>query len=159
MLGFECLLLGRNKRVYAASPANSSTTFGYISKVKSPNPISAKHAKAGTAFIEKQFADVPVEWRTLLQDPQAEVIGIGGVHAYSIKGQVGTSEYDVQTLSDTLDQRLNLTDAKIGGNFASTEVSNLILVKGVMKTLGIQKVRAVKVNLTDGALVYPEFWK
>jgi hypothetical protein len=35
----------------------------------------------------------------------------------------------------------------------------LILVKGFMDKLGIHEVVPIKVNLTEGVLVEPSFWK
>lgn len=128
-------------------------------KAKSPNPISKTHKAAAVKYVKNQFANVPVEWRTFLQDTKTEVIGIGGVHYYSVRQQVAADQYDRALLSSTLEKRLGLSDQEVGGEYASTDVSNLILLDGVMDALGIEKVRAIKVDLSDGSLVYPEFWK
>jgi|GEM_PF-1088558 len=42
--------------------------------------------------------------------------------------------------------------------YARTDVGNLILVHAYMKNLGIDKVRTVKANLTEGALIKPKYW-
>ena len=39
-----------------------------------------------------------------------------------------------------------------------TEISNLILVLGFMKRLGLNEVTLVNVNLADGVLIDPTFW-
>lgn len=128
-------------------------------KAKSPNPISQAHKIAAVKHVKKQFVDLPVEWSSFLQSPKTEVLGIGGVHYYSVRGQVGADVYDRTLVSSTADKRLGLNDLEVGGEYASTDVSNLILMSGVMEALGIEKVRAIKVDISDGSLVYPDFWK
>jgi hypothetical protein len=51
-----------------------------------------------------------------------------------------------------------LNDKEIGGRYADTEISNLILVLGFMEKLGIKEVIPVNVNLADVILIDPEFW-
>ncbi len=127
-------------------------------KAISPNPISAKDKEKSLVYIKKYLNDVPPSLKDFLKNPTVEVVGIGGVHYYSVKGQVGNEVYDDKAVLTTLDRRLGLTDEKVGGEFASTDVSNLLLVKGTMDALGIRKVGAAKINLTDGAMLYKEFW-
>ncbi len=88
-----------------------------------------------------------------------KVIGIGGLHYYSIRGQIDnkTSVYTKNEVSKTLAKRLNLTDEEIGGPFASTEVSNLIYVLAFMNNLNIDEVHTYKTNLADGLLISEKF--
>jgi len=88
------------------------------------------------------------------------VIGIGGVHNQSIRKQVKkVASYSRENIMNVLQDRLDLTDEQIGGQYADTEVSNLILVLGFMQKLEIEEVLLADVNLTDGILVDPAFWR
>lgn len=125
----------------------------------SPNPVSAEDSAAGLDYVREQLAAAPAALKSFLADENTTVIGIGGVHFYSIKGQVGSEEYDHALLTTTLEKRLGLSDAEIGGDFPATDVANLILVRGAFEALGVKKVKAVRVNLADGAMLYPKFWE
>ena len=84
----------------------------------------------------------------------AQVLGIGGVHYYSVRGQTKVeSKYDHSTLESTISSKLAKHDADIGGDYASTDVSNLILVKSYMEALNIKEVEAFRINLADGVLL------
>ena len=47
---------------------------------------------------------------------------------------------------------VELSDDDIGHEYADTEVTNLILVLGVMEATGIRKVTPLDINLADGLL-------
>jgi exopolyphosphatase/guanosine-5'-triphosphate,3'-diphosphate pyrophosphatase len=57
-----------------------------------------------------------------------------------------------------LNKGISLTDKEIGGQYADTEISNLILVLGFMQQLGISEVMTQNINLADGVLLNPAFW-
>ena len=66
-----------------------------ISAVKSPNPINRRSMK--TAFRDAEVMakiTVPREIQDKLQDPNTFVIGIGGVHFYSISKILRNKTYD-----------------------------------------------------------------
>lgn len=121
---------------------------------KTPNPISRKQAKMAAELAKKETTETPKWLSQVLSSPEGVVYGIGGLHYYSIRGQVKPTNdhYTLQQVSDTLKTKLNLDDAKIGGKYASTEVSNLIMVKAVMEKLKIKAVYPLKSSLTLGLL-------
>ena len=125
----------------------------------SPNPIGGKNLAAAIAMALDAARDVPEEITMLMAQNQTKVIGIGGVHNQSIKNQMKVKDhYTRDHLMQTLLSRIELTDAQIGGPYADTDVSNLILVLGYMQKLKIDQVYLKDVNLTDGVLMDPSFW-
>lgn len=124
----------------------------------SPNPISKSDSVAGTRYVREQLAGAPAALKTFLAAKDTQVMGIGGVHFHSVRGQVGSDSYDQKAVGATLTKRLGLTDAQVGGDFPATDVSNLVLIGGTMEVLGIKDVTAVNVNLADGAMLHSEFW-
>ena len=129
-------------------------------KSPSPNPISKADYKVALAFAQNHATEaVPLGFKERFKTPKTKVYGIGGVHGFSIAGQTGKKNYTANDIKETLDKRLGLTDEKIGGKYASTEISNLILVLGYMKSLNIQSVQSLKVNLADGLLLNKKYFK
>jgi exopolyphosphatase / guanosine-5'-triphosphate,3'-diphosphate pyrophosphatase len=125
----------------------------------SPNPIGDKNLAAAIDLAMDAARDVPDEITMLIAQNQTRVIGIGGVHNQSIKNQMNAKDhYTRDHLMQTLLSRVDLTDAQIGGPYADTDVSNLILVLGYMQKLKIDQVYLKDVNLTDGVLTDPSFW-
>jgi exopolyphosphatase/guanosine-5'-triphosphate,3'-diphosphate pyrophosphatase len=51
-----------------------------------------------------------------------------------------------------------MNDKQVGGKYADTDVSNLILVSAYMEALGVKKVIPKDINLSDGVLVMPDYW-
>ncbi len=131
-------------------------------RVESPNPLG--HPVAIFAFSYAQtFAEqnVPSSIQSILQRMDGPVVGIGGVHVYSIRPQVAGEDaetYSRPGVVDALIQRALMTDDEIGGEYASTEVTNLALVGGMMTGLQIDQIRVVSVSLTDGLLLADDFW-
>ena len=125
---------------------------------ESPNPIGRSNFKMVVALAkEHALSSTTPEMRALLT--QRQVIGIGGVHAYSIlKRLKDERDYTDEELETALRKRLSLSDKEIGGAYAATDVTNMALVLGYMQALKIKTVRAFNVNLTSGSLLYPEFW-
>ena len=73
---------------------------------------------------------------------------------YSIKNQTRTEDfYSQKDVLNTLIERSKLTDQEIGGEFASTDVTNLALVLGFMQALGIERVYPIKINMAHGILL------
>ena len=127
---------------------------------KSPNPIGKRNLPDILTLAMAAAADVPDDIKRRISREGTTVIGIGGVHNSSILKQTGNiSIYRQEDLAEALQKRLDLNDAEIGGQYADTDVSNLILVLGFMKKLDIREVRLADVNLTDGVLIDPVFWQ
>lgn len=125
----------------------------------SPNPIGRENLKKALEIVLASAGDVPEEIKNIILEPDSVILGIGGVHNQSVKKQLGKNIPCTEAeLQNTLLTRLELNDKEIGGDYAATDVSNLILVLGFMKKLGIKEVVPVNVNLTDGVLVDPQYW-
>lgn len=121
---------------------------------ESPNPWSKEEVLAAVKKAEMLGQEI----RTQLGRPLgARVYGIGGVHSSSLLNQVKKSEITPQDIEAILPTAIRRTDADIKSPFAATETSNLILVLGLMRGLGITKYTPLKVNLADGLLVFGEY--
>ena len=93
-------------------------------------------------------------WLRTMVKNKAKFYGIGGVHYHSMRGQIknGRDNYTRSEVEATLAKRVGLSDQEIGGDYASTEVTNLIVIKESMKALGVKEVYPVKVDLTQGLM-------
>jgi exopolyphosphatase/guanosine-5'-triphosphate,3'-diphosphate pyrophosphatase len=131
--------------------------------LNTPNPVGGKNAKAGLKYVKELARQIEPEIKEALKN--AHIIGIGGVHYYSVCPQINKElnkhekSYTVDDLKETLKKRYNKTDEELGGDYADTEVGNLILVLGYMKTLGIKQVQTKKINMAHGLLCYEKLWK
>lgn len=123
----------------------------------SPNPIGEAHYKSAfhDAKIVAKFS-VPAVIKNKLKLDKTKVIGIGGVHFYSIGGQLNLKEgqfYTKDMLKKNLSSRLSMTDQDLKSDYAQTEVSNLIMIEAFMHELNITKIEIAKINLADGLLI------
>jgi len=128
-------------------------------KVHSPNPVGAENAEKGVALARKVAHSISGDMKFEISDPKVEIVGIGGVHRFSIAGQTGLKNYyqlkDVQT---ALRKQAKKTDLQIGGEYSATEVSNLMLIAGFLEELAIRKVRIGKGDVADGVLLHSGSW-
>lgn len=125
---------------------------------RSPNPMTRADVDQAVQYAKEMARQVPDDIRALLRNG-IPVVGIGGVHFFSIRGQVGASDsYTVDQVRNALANRFAMTDAQIGGDHANTEISNLALVLGYMEELRIRSVRVVNIDLTDGILTNAGYW-
>lgn len=124
-----------------------------------PNPLSQSDITTAVQFAQDTALQVPAGIQQKLKASNTTVIGIGGVHYYSVRKQVGQDQYSKAELQKTLMSKAGLADDKIGGKYANTEVSNLALVYGFMEALGINTVSTAKIDMTDGILLHPNYWK
>ncbi len=133
-----------------------------LSGTQSPNPLSMSDVDKGLAHVMSYArAHVPDTIKASLKHPDTRVIGIGPVHAISILGQVRKElgdDYTRKDLRETLERRMGMTDAAVGGAYANVQIANLILVLGFMEELGIEKVTPAQINLADGLLVADQLW-
>jgi len=166
----QLILKGKdqNYRIYRGQLASISFKNQLLEKILhrpvsaqvSPNPIGSQNLSPALEIAREAAADVPDEIKRYIRQSGTTVIGIGGVHNQSIRKQTGVAPaYRREDLLKTVKEKLDLTDAQIGGHYAETDVSNLILVLGFMQKLDIEEVQLVDVNLTDGILIDPSFWQ
>lgn len=132
-----------------------------IKVVSSPNPISQKDYENALNYVKDEAFTLKPALVSKLNNPNTQILGIGGVHYYSVRPQINKESkgYTLEELNKTLAKQLGKTDAEIGGQYASTEVGNLILVKGFMEALKIGKVKTKKANIAHGMLLDPTLWK
>jgi exopolyphosphatase/guanosine-5'-triphosphate,3'-diphosphate pyrophosphatase len=102
---------------------------------------------------------VPVPIQKQIRAPGTVVYGIGGVHSSSLVTQTGSTAYSLADVMKAMEKQKNKTDAEIGTKYAVTDVSNLALVAGYMKALGIKSVTALSVNNANGIFINPEYWQ
>ena len=130
--------------------------LGRPSDAVTPNPIWPAEASLLRHRVrERVSAEVPPVLVALIRGG-ARVVGVGGVHGASLIGQVGLrsgDELSRSRLAEVLDHRLGLDDAAVGGAYADTQVTNLILVLELMSIYGIESYRATRADLTDALLV------
>jgi len=131
----------------------------YKSDDKSPNPLGKVISKKATV-LSRFFAhgNVPKKIKSFIES--ARVFGIGGVHYYSIRKQTLKKGhiYNQPQLRRALKKRSLLSDRKIGGKYAKTDVTNIALVLGFMEALGIRKVETLKVNMSHGLFLDKSSW-
>lgn len=132
---------------------------------KSPNPINSYQARLAVDHAKSvALKTVKSDIKNLLQNNKnIKVLGIGGVHYHSIRGQIDpTGEKDTYTVGDVekaLNSKIGKTDADLGNpKYVETDVSNLALVFGFMKALNVYEIKTAKVNMTDGLLLNHKYW-
>lgn len=128
------------------------------SKAKTPNPLHKDGAITAMNLARKISNS---ETTKILKNLEGyEVLGVGGVHYYSVRKQTKTTDnsYDQEQLLGTLLERAKLSDTQIGGDFSQTDVTNIALVLGFMQSLKIEKVHAVNINMANGLLLDQNIW-
>ena len=132
-----------------------------INAVSSPNPISADQVQAGLRYVRSHAKmDVPKPLAERLRQGNLTVIGIGGVHYYSIPETIGEkpAPFTRAQVAEALDRWTDEPDAAFASEYADTRLTNLILVLGYMDALNITTVTPLKINEAHGLLVSPEYW-
>jgi exopolyphosphatase/guanosine-5'-triphosphate,3'-diphosphate pyrophosphatase len=127
---------------------------------QSPNPISEEDWKKADAFAReigrKAFPLIKDKIKTV----SGVVLGIGRLFSNSI-GSISDNPEVIsrKDLRDYIRKCLNKTDAELKDSYANVNVSNAILVLGVMKALHIHEIDIVNTTSTKGILTYPEYWE
>ncbi len=129
-------------------------------KVTSPNPLKKKNVKPSVALAEVEAtATVPANIKRKFANPETVVVGIGGVLAKSLPRQIiAASAMTQETIQAALEIRANMTDVQINDPYAATEVTNLALVFGFMKALGMRSYQPAEVSLVDALWSDPLVW-
>ena len=120
--------------------------------VTTPNPIGDKRDQVVALARSYSKLHVPLELKNAMSDHV--IIGVGGVHAHSIRNQIGTKEafYTLAELEKASKTQVKKSDKDLEGDYRSTDVTNLLLVQGFMEGLGIKEVRVVNASLIQGVL-------
>lgn len=127
----------------------------------SPNPLGAYIGQRAIYYSTGYASEhVPNAIKGAIKAGK-EVIGVGGVHYQSLRKQLNlypNTPYSLYQLEKALNKRVHFHDQQLTGQYKETEVTNLALVLGHMKALGIRTVLPVKVNLATGLLFTERFW-
>lgn len=120
----------------------------------SPNPLSKSDLQLALAYVRK-YAHENLPKNFLQIAPSAQIVGVGGVHAKSIQNQVAPHQYSYtrQQLYETLMKRYSWNDKRLNNPYASTQITNMILVLGFMDAMSIKKVSTQNVNISDALLL------
>ncbi len=122
-------------------------------EINSPNPLN-NEGVIKAKNLAKRLANVFLP-ENFKQNIQGRIfIGIGGVHYYSIKGQLNLQK-DFFTKNDILEillKKSTLTDKELNSSYAETEISNMALVLGFMEAMDIDQVWPANLSLTHGQL-------
>lgn len=131
-----------------------------IQKVTSPNPLKKEHVHQAVAYAEQEAKSTVPEALSAKVKKGVRVIGMGGVLGKSIPRQLGEStEFSQKNIQNALERRASMKDSQIQDPFAATEVTNLALVVGYMRGLGIDHYTKANVSLIDGLWWDKELWK
>lgn len=154
----------RHNLVYEGKIASVSFKNHVVKNIQkksldTPNPMTKNQVEASLRFAKNTAAQtVGEEFKQAIREGH-KIYGIGGVHNYSIKGQVKKDQYNIEDLEKVIKSRIGKTDEHLGaGTYVSTDTTNPILIKAYMQQLGIKSVEVVSVNLADGLLISPQHW-
>lgn len=151
--GKKTIYLGK---LASVSFKNKIISKYYKKKRKSPNPLGKKTAVNSMNLARDHSNKTARPQLGNLSDYQ--IFGVGGVHYYSVRGQLKGQPYNQNSLLNTLLKRAKLNDKQIASKYASTDVSNLALVLGFMQSLSIEKVTPLKINMAHGVLTTESLW-
>lgn len=119
----------------------------------SPNPVG-NYADSTLKFV-RFYASNDVDSAMKRMISGKKVLGIGGVHDYSLRDQLPgkPNSYTLQQLTRLAKQQVKKDDSQLKGDYRTTDVSNLLLVQGYMQALQIPAVTIVRASLVEGELV------
>ena len=132
-----------------------------VNTVSSPNPVNEEEAAMALNNIKTHaLTSVPPLITARLRRANMLVAGIGGVHYYGIPELLGgrNETYTREEVAAALNTWTNREDEEFDSEYASTRLTNLILVLGYMDALGIKKIHPLKIDQSNGLLAAPEFW-
>ncbi len=124
--------------------------------VDSPNPLTREEADAAIALAKASITPLPEPLSVQLKRPQICVVGIG---AFSyLDAPLEDDCYQLSHLKSALNGLVDKTDEELGeGPYVGNFLTDLCLVIGYMEALGIETIRSVDVDLTDGLLLLPRY--
>jgi len=154
------LLDGNKKFHYFGKLASISFKDLIIKEVKkakenllTPNPMSKKEIQMARRLVLEEIKNIPADLKAHLSKVK-HIIGIGGVFQYSLLGQLKSQgPINYSQLINLLNERRKLSDAELKSEYASTEVTNIILVATFMEALKIKQVEVRKVNLAESLVL------
>lgn len=132
-----------------------------VKECRTPNPISIELAQRAEQHARSLALKVLPYFKNKAQDPKNIIVGAGSLFGRGISRLMGGKTHiSLEELSQATYSLMGKSDADLGGgDFACIEVSNPLLVLGLMKGLGIKELHLIDVNNADGALLYKPFWE
>lgn len=124
------------------------------------NPLSKEERNIGLSLVKKWVTPLMTESFKNRMKQDAMVVGLGGVHGKSIRKQLGLKDGEWVTkkhLVKTLSMQLGKTDQQLGGAYAETEVTNLILIAGLMQAYKIPQYKIREMSLAHALIIHPDF--
>lgn len=119
----------------------------------SPNPLSSTQVSKALKLSYKNAQRELLEFKKLVPS-DISVIGVGGVFQHSLLKQMGLKDqFSKSQLDLTIKTRTGFKDSDFKSEYATTELTNLILVKGFMDFMNFKTIRVGKVNLTEGLVL------
>lgn len=137
--------------------------LGRDSDKNSPNPISADEAKIlfenAVNWIKREILtqDSGQDLLHFIRNQKAEIRALGGVHGASLRRQLDlTPDMPIkkEELKQAIQRQAGKTDQEVGGRFAATDVTNLILVRALMHVYGIESYHFMSANLNEGIILF-----
>ncbi len=130
-------------------------------QVSSPNPLGKEGLLKAQQIARSHAQSFSKNLASAISKSQGAVLGIGGVHRFSVLGNLQKREfiapqaqsYTREQLASAIKKSYQLNDEQIGGEFAATDVTNLVLVYSQMSALGISQVEVAKGNLALGVVM------
>lgn len=109
-----------------------------------PNPLNEKQIQLAVELARSHaLKNITPQFRKQLLRSQGRVMGIGGVHNYSIGDyikKIGKKSYTQNDLTALLKSHAGKTDEQLRSVYASTDVTNVALILGYMQALDIEEV-------------------
>lgn len=123
-------------------------------KGATPNPLGKTGVKTARKIVKDSAQTFAKDLKESVSKSNGIALGIGGVHRFSVLGQTKQKgSYSKDDVKRAIRSRYQMTDAQIGGEYAATDVTNLIFVYTLMEELGIERVEAANGNLALGVVV------
>lgn len=127
-------------------------------ELRTANPVSARDYSNGLVKTKRESIKIQDILGNSLKI--STVLGIGGVHYYDVSKVIEKEEFTADDISDEVLSKIGMSDEELGGGkYVDSSISNLILVEGLMRNLQISRVKTLKVNLTEGLVSSPKYWK
>jgi hypothetical protein len=129
------------------------------SVIKSPNPMSMEDWEKADALARNMGRHALPYIKEKVKIVEGSIVGIGRLFANSVKPMGTDGQITRDDLRAFIRNSLGKTDEELGDPFANVNVSNAILVLGVMKALHIHEINIIETTSTKGILCYKPYWE
>lgn len=151
---------GKSEKIYRGDLASVTFKNLILRKLQfkdpkmegSPNPIGRQKENAIQLAKNHAYLNVPKFFK---ENAKTHTwVGVGGVLSLSVQRQAaaGASEFTTEQAERALSDKVQKSNDQLTGEYKNTDVSNIALVLGYMKALGVTKVQTVEVSLSEGVL-------